>query len=75
MKKDLDSHDIIRRHDLHREGGRMKPSERIKEIARDIIKEKKGLDLTKATHVLDLRIECIERYLDEQSEKERHEKS
>ena len=45
----------------------MKPSDEIKKIAKEIIKEKGGeLDLTKATHVLDLRIEAMERYLDKE---------
>ena len=54
----------------------MKPSDAIKEIARDIIKEKgTKLDLTKATHVLDLRIEAIERYLDSQYKEDSHDRT
>lgn len=47
-----------------------KPSERIIELARQIIKERKDLDLSKATHGLDLRLEAITRYLDEQHEEQ-----
>ena len=48
----------------------MKPSERIVEIAKQIIKERNDLDLSKATHGLDLRIEAITRFLDEQHSKD-----
>ena len=43
----------------------MKPSDRIAEIARQIIKERKDLNLSTWPNVIDLRVEAISRYLDE----------